>query len=241
MPIFARQAVVVALALTFVLVLGPSGPALAAPGGLVKAAARSVLGQIVIGLVVIVFLPLILWFVARRAILVRRTRRVLRALGARVPHFAWLPLKERVTEVFGFVHSAWDQGKMDLAGAYMTAWYVRNQQLQLDKWERDGVRNVTSDVRIKALTPLYASHAAPSGEPDRVVFEIEAEMRDYLVERESGRLVQGDKALGTLTTVWSFVHEDGRWLLSHIEAEDAAFEYLQETSREPAARAHRIA
>jgi hypothetical protein len=64
----------------------------------------------------------VLVLLVKRAVLVRRTREALRRLGARVPHFAWLPLKERVTEVFAWVHSAWERGKMDLARDYMTAW-----------------------------------------------------------------------------------------------------------------------
>jgi hypothetical protein len=215
--------------------------ALAAPGGIVKAAARSTVGKIVMAAVAVVLLPLLLWLAARRAIAVRRTRAALRRLGASVPHFAWLPLKERVSEVFGWVHSAWDQGKMDLARDYMTAWYVRNQQLQLDKWERDGLRNVTSDVKIKGLTPLYVRHDPHARTPDRIVLEIEAEMRDYLVEKATGTIAQGDKTLGTVTSVWSFVFEDGRWLLSNIEAEKTAFEYLEEARRARSAEARPLA
>lgn len=222
-----------------ILLLGAADLASAAPGGAIKAVAQSTLGRIVVLLTCLVFLPLIVWFVARRAMLVRRTRLALSALGRRAPHFAWLPLKERLTEVFGWVHSAWDQGKMDLARDYMTEWYARNQQLQLDKWERDGLRNITSDVRIKRMTPLYMSHG--SGEQDRLVVEIEAEMRDYLVEKATDRIAQGDKALGIQTSVWSFVYENGRWLLSNIEPEDTAFEYLQEAGRALAAQAQHSA
>jgi len=218
------------LVLAVVAFLAPE-PALAAPGGLVKQAARTTVGKIVLAALVLLFLPLILWFAAKRAILVRRTRKALRRLGAQVPHFAWLPLKERVGEVFGWVHSAWDMEKMDVARDFMTAWYVRNQQLQLDRWERDGLRNVTSDVKIKRLTPLYMSHDPRSPEDDWFVVEIVAEMRDYLVERASGKVVQGDKALGEQTTVWSFVRENGRWVLSNIEPGEMDLEYLTESSR----------
>jgi len=237
----ARRALWVLLFVFAVVVLVAPDPALAAPGGIVKAAARSTLGKVVLALVILVFMPLIVWFLVKRAILVRRTRQALRRLGARVPHFALLPLKERVSEVFGWVHSAWDQGKMELARDYMTAWYVRNQQLQLDKWERDGLRNVTSDVKIKAMTPLYVSHDPGAGAPDRIVIEIEAEMRDYLVEKATGKIAQGDKTLGTSTTVWSLVHEDGRWLLTNIEPEGTAFAYLEEASRVLAAQAKSVA
>ena len=222
-----------------ILLLAAADVAIAAPGGAIKAVTQSTLGRIVVLLTCLVSLPLIVWFFARRAMLVRRTRVALSALGQRVPHFAWLPLKERLTEVFGWVHSAWDQGKMDLARDYMTEWYARNQQLQLDKWERDGLRNITSDVRIKRMTPLYMSHG--SVEQDRLVVEIEAEMRDYLVEKATDKIAQGDKALGIQTSVWSFVYENGHWLLSNIEPEDTAFEYLQETGRALATQAQHSA
>jgi hypothetical protein len=237
----ARRALWVSLVVLAVLILLAPDPALAAPGGIVKAAARTFLGKLVLGVLVVVFLPLIVWLLIKRAVLVRRTRQALSRLAARVPHFAWLPLKERVSEVFAWVHSAWDQGKMDLARDYMTAWYVRNQQLQLDKWERDGLRNVTSDVKIKNMTPLYVSHDPASGVPDRIVLEIEAEMRDYLVEQATGKVAQGDKTLGTSTSVWSFVHEDGHWLLTNIEPEATVFPYLEEASRVLAAQAKPIA
>ena len=221
----------VALAVFVILTLVVPDPALAAPGGLIKQAARTTLGKIVFAAIVLLFLPLIVWYLIQRAILVRKTRTALRRLGAQVPHFAWLPLKERISEVFGWVHSAWDQGKMEQAGGYMTAWYTRNQQLQLDKWERDGLRNVTSDVRIKDLVPLYAAHNPQAPDQDRIVVEITAEMRDYLEEKATGKVVNGDKTLGTTTTIWSFVRENGTWVLSNIEPAELSLDYLKEANR----------
>ena len=88
---------------------------------------------------------------------------------------------------------------MQLAGDFMTDWYQLNQQLQLDKWDRDGVRNVTADVRIKRLTPLHVRHEPTAPENDRIVVEIVAELRDYLVDKASAKVVQGDKTLGVAT------------------------------------------
>lgn len=226
-----RKALFVALVAVALLVTLAVEPALAAPGGLIKAAARTTWGKIVMAGLVLFFLPLITWNLVKGAILVRRARRTLREIGRQVAWFDWLPLKERISEVFGWVHSAWDQRKMELARGYMTEWYARNQQLQLDKWERDGLRNVTSDVRIKGITPLHVNHDPGHPERDRVVVEIVAEMRDYLVEQEGGRVVQGDKTLGDSTSVWSFVREGERWVLSNIEPATMAMEYLSEPKR----------
>lgn len=231
MKLSPRTLLVVTVAALVVLALAFPDAALAAPGGIIKQAARTTWGKLVLFGLVILFLPLIVWYLVQRAILVRRTRKALQRLGSEVPHFAWLPLKERIGEVFGWVHSAWDQGKMELARDYMTEWYVRNQQLQLDRWEREGRRNVTSDVKIKTITPLYVGHDAQLGEPDRIVVQIAAQMRDYLVEQATGKVVEGDKTLGDSTTIWSFVHENGRWLLTNIESDAAELEYLKECAR----------
>jgi hypothetical protein len=226
--LMALVAVAVAL---FVVVAAE--PAVAAPGGLIKQAARTPWAKAAIAALVILFLPLIIWHMVKRAILVRRTKRMLAQLGGQVAYFDWLPLKERITQVFGWVHSAWDQGKMQIAHEYMTEWYRMNQQLQLEKWERDGLRNITSDVKIKRMTPLHVSHDPAAPQNDRVVVEIDAEMRDYLVDRESGRVVEGDKTLGDVTTIWTLVRAGERWVLSNIEPDSMVMEYLTEPKRVP--------
>lgn len=66
-------------------------------------------------------------------------------------------------------------------------------------------------------------------------------MRDYLIERATGRIAQGDKTLGLQTTVWTFVHENGRWLLSNIESDATAFDYLREADELLVAREQRSA
>ncbi len=227
------KTVLVACVAVALLVAVAVDPAVAGPGGIIKAAARTTWGKVVFGLLVILFLPLIVWYVVKRALLVRRTRKALRELGRQVPYFDWLPLRERISEVFVWVHSAWDQGKMQVACDYMTEWYRMNQQLQLDKWQRDGLKNVTSDVTIKRLTPLHVSYDPAAPQNDRIVVEIDAEMRDYLVESATGQVVKGDKTLGDSTTIWSFVRENGRWVLSNIEPDAMGMEYLSEPNRVP--------
>jgi len=142
-----------------------------------------------------------------------------------------MDLKDRITQIFLWVHSAWDQKKMLIAEQYVTEWYMQNQQLLLDKWDRDGLENKVSDVVIKKITPLYVMQNIKDVSKNRIVVEIEAEMRDYMVNKNTGKLIQGDKRLGTVSTLWSLVWRHGNWQLNLIEASDMDMEYLAEPNK----------
>src|SRR5262245_17502260 len=106
-----RLAFLVAL-VALVLVLAPD-VALAGPGGKIAAAvAKSFWGRVVLVALVIVFLPLIVYVLVRERIGERRAHAALRELRAVQPTFDWLTLKDRVTECFHRVHSAWRREDM---------------------------------------------------------------------------------------------------------------------------------
>lgn len=204
----------------------------AGPGGIIKAATKTFWGKIIILCLMIFFLPLIIKYMITRRIQVIKTRKQLRLLGRQVPYFEWMALKNRIHDIFIWVHSAWDKKKMDIAEEYMSQWYKQNQQLILDKWERDKVKNIVSDVKIKELTPLFVYSDTDNGD-ERIVVEITAEMRDYLVDKETGKVVDGDKTIGDVTTVWTFIRIDNKWVLTMIEADGTVFEYLKEPNYIP--------
>ncbi len=201
--------------------------AYAAPGGLIKEAAKTTWGKVIFALTLLFFLPLIVVYSMKRALWLRRTRRALERLETVDPRYDSLRLKEAVTQVFHWVYSAWDQKKMTLAANYVTPWYMENQQLLLDKWQRDGVENIFSDVRLKEIRPLYVCRDKENSGRDRIVFEIDAELRDYLVEKATGNVVQGDKTLGELCSVWHFAWQEDRWVLTMIEEAGTALGYLK--------------
>jgi len=58
-----------------------------------------------------------------------------------------------------------------------------------------------------------------------VVLSIEARMKDYLAERDSGKVVEGSKRFKDVETVWSFTLVDGQWKVSNIEEDDMSLEY----------------
>ena len=217
----------IALCAIVALVLLAPEAAYAAPGGIIKLAAKSTFGKIIMAVLAIIFLPFIIYFSAKSAIQTRRTLNDLKTLTATMPHYRWLDAKDRVTEVFQWVWEGWTQHKMSLADGYITPWYRQNQQLQLDQWEREGLENVCRVEKIENIKPLFVQHNAHNnGEGSRLVVMVTAKVVDYLREKSSGRIVQGDDKVGELETVWTFKWEEGAWKLNLIEDGQREFEYL---------------
>ncbi len=64
-----------------------------------------------------------------------------------------------------------------------------------------------------------------------VVISISAKMKDYLQDRESGKVVEGSKKYKVVETIWSFTLENGQWKVSDIEEDDMCLIYAK-TMRE---------
>lgn len=204
-----------------------AAPCYAAPGGLIKAASQTLFGKIVMAILVVIFSPLIIYYMIRSAINVRRTRQDLARLAKADPQYEWLNARDRITATFNWVWSAWTQQKMNISADYTTAWYWQNQQLQLDDWARRGLENVCHVEKIVSITPIFVQHSAQEGgEGSRLVVNISARVVDYLQEKPSGKIVQGDKKPGDLESVWTFVWQGGAWRLNLIEDSTQEYAYL---------------
>jgi len=217
--------------LLFWLVLFYSDVAIAGPGGIIKEASKTLWGQIIMVGILLFFAPLIIWYSIKRHILIKRTRKLLQQIALSDNRFEWIELKDRFTQVFYWVHSAWDQQKMALAKDHVSDWYMQNQQFLLDKWEKEGLENKVSNVKIKSITPLYLVQNIKDDNKNRITVEIEAEMRDFMIDKKTGKVVEGDKKLGDVITIWSFVWQNGDWVLNLIETDDMSMEYLTEKSK----------
>jgi len=210
-------------------VVGFVEPALAGPGGkIARAMFETFWGKIVLGLLTVFFLPLIIYVIVREKIAERRARKFLATMANKDPLFDWLKIKERATDCFHRVHSAWRKEDMAEASKFMTDWYWQNQQMvYLDRWEREGLVNHCDVKKINWVKPLLFSHRndSPDHEGSMVVLSIEARMKDYLAERDSGKVVEGSKRFKDVETVWSFTLVDGQWKVSNIEEDDMSLEY----------------
>lgn len=222
----------IVVVLVALLVIFSPGTAWAAPGGkIVVGFFKTTFGKIVGVALFIIFFPLIVWImiIERRA-----EKRTLEALGrlARVDRaFDWLTLRDRITDCYHRVNAAWQAEQMGEASEWMTSWYWQNQQLAfLNRWERDGLVN---HCRIKGISKIRPFHIkfeneGPGyGEGSRLVVAITAKMEDYLANRETGKIVEGAKGYANTTHIWTFLLQNGKWVVANIEEDSVVANYVR--------------
>lgn len=206
-------------------------PVLAGPGGKVASAVfESFWGRIALLLLTIIFLPLILYTVIKENIAERKTRKDLRFMAGYSPLFEWLKIQERVKDCFYRVHSGWENEDLSKVSAWMTDWYWQNQQtVYLDRWKSENLVNICEVKKITNIKPLFFVHRNHLQDhiDSMVVVSVTAKMKDYLENRETGKLVEGSKRLKDVETVWSFTLENNSWKVSDIEEATMSLAYAK--------------
>jgi hypothetical protein len=206
-------------------------PALAGPGGKIASAMfETFWGKMALAGLTIIFLPLIIWVMVREKLSERRARKDLRFMAGYSPIFEWLKIQERVKDCFYRVHSGWEKEELSDVSGWMTDWYWQNQQMvHLDKWKREGLVNICDVKKITDIKPLLFVHRNHSArhEDSMLVVSVTANMKDYLQERDSGKVVEGSKRYKEVETVWSFTLEEGQWKVSDIDEGSMSLAYAK--------------
>jgi hypothetical protein len=205
--------------------------ALAGPGGrIASAVANTFWGRVLLGVLAVIFLPVIVYVVGQEWLAERRVHRALQQLRAAHPAFDWLRLKDRVVECFHRVHSAWRKEDMAQAAAWMTDWYWQNQQLaHLDRWAEQGLVNHCSVKGVGRVRPLHIACRNADGDfsGTRLVVAVHAKMEDYLAERASGKVVEGRKGYHDVETVWTLELGAAGWRVAAIEEDSLTLAYAR--------------
>ncbi len=219
------------LALVIVAILIFIEPAFAGPGGkIARAAFETFWGRIILGGLTILFLPVITYVLMREKLSERRARKDLRFMAAYDSRFEWLRIQERAKDCFFRVHSGWENEDLSQITNWMTDWYWQNQQMvYLDRWKREGLKNVCDVKKITNIKPLLFVHRnqGEEHEDSMVVISIEAKMKDYLQNRNSGEVVEGSKRYKDVETIWSFTMDNGEWKVSDIEEGSMSLAYAK--------------
>ena len=206
-------------------------PAIAGPGGKIASAAfESFWGRILLGILTIIFLPLITYVLVYEKLSERRARKDLRFMAEYSSAFEWLKLQERAKDCFLRVHSGWE--KEDLSGVsnWMTDWYWQNQQMvHLNRWKKEGLVNICEVKKITHIKPLLFVHRnqGEEHEDSMIVISIEAKLKDFLQDRNTGKVVEGSKRYKEVETIWSFTMENGAWKVSDIEEANMSIAYAK--------------
>lgn len=206
--------------------------AYASPGGIIaKGLAKTPLGKIFIAIITIILLPFIIYLLLRTHIAVSRTTKALEELSKFNNSFRWSTLNERTHAIITHVYSAWRKADVELAKEWMTDWYWQNQKLTvLELWEEEGLKNICNLNKIRSVKPLYIEYTEKEngdGEGSRIVLSVTVYLQDYLVDKVTGKIVDGDRKKKDLETVWTLVLSDGQWKLSLIEEDTQWLFYVK--------------
>jgi hypothetical protein len=212
-------------------------PAYGGPGGqIAKVLANTFWGKMVLSLLSLILLPVGIYMYIKQKLAERRAYKDLRFMAQYDPNFEWLWAKQRILDCFYRVHSAWKEEDVSGSCEYLTDWYWQNQQLvHLDRWHREGLRNVCDIKKILSIRPLLFIHRNDdvAHEGSLLVVSITAKMKDYLIQRETNKLFEGDPKFKNYESIWSFTLTEGQWRVSNIEAVGCEFDYIFQVKNVP--------
>ncbi len=205
-------------------------PVYAGAGGTIaKAVTKSFWGKFIIALIVIIFLPVILYTYFQEYFAERKTMKDLEILKRESRVFNWMDIKARASDIFTRVQKAWANEQVSEAAEWMSPWYWQNQQIvYLDKWEQKGLKNYTEIKKVNKLRPLYVECSDEANYVNsRIVVAIEANMEDFLARRSDNRIVEGEKGFKDVETVWTLVYDGKNWVVDNIESDSLTLAYAK--------------
>ncbi len=206
-------------------------PAMAGPGGKIASAVyESFWGKVVLGLLILFFAPLIISIYLKEKRAEERARKDLRFMAAYSTHFEWLKIQARAKDCFHRVHAGWEDEDLSDVSDWMTDWYWQNQQMvHLNRWKKQGLRNVCEIDKISYIRPLLFVHRNQGQEHEEsmLVLTMQATMRDYLEDRATGAVIEGSKKTKDVTRIWSFILINGQWRVSDIEESHSSLGYAK--------------
>lgn len=206
--------------ITVIIILFTIDPVYAGPGGTVaKAFFKTWWGKLILGLLTIIFLPLIIYIRLIEYRKARKIKKILTQLSVKHKNFHWLQLQKEFKNIIQRVYNAWSNENMSEVKEYVNHWYWQNQQsVFLDQWKRENLKNVSHLREIEKIRPLYLELTdEPNLEGSRIAIAIDVVAEDYLIDRDTNKVVQGKSGYESLEYVWFLEYTEGKWLLDAIE------------------------
>ncbi len=212
-------------------------PIYAGPGGTVaKALFKTWWGKVLIGLLTIILLPLIFYVRTIEFIAVRKAKKQLAKLGLKNKDFMWLNIEKNVSNVFSRVYLAWGKENMKEVSEYVNHWYWQNQQLvHLDRWKKENLLNVCKLQSISSIKPIYLEISdSDNFEGSKIAFEITANIEDYLIKKDTRKIVQGKRGFSDESKIWIMEYTEGKWLLDDIRNDEFSLSFAKMENIVPA-------
>ena len=210
------------------LLLAVPETAWAGPGGVfVKAAAKSIWGKIALGVLAVIFMPLILYVVIGERIGIYRSRKALGELAKTRPEFDWTGVREQASEAITDIYAVWESGDLSSVQHHMTRQFYASQQELLERWRDEGKRNVIDLHKISRLSPLFV-RTETAESYSTLALLLDATVVDYLEDTATRKVLKGKKSRdSSFQAVWVFAHVNGRWRVARIEEGNTSFGFAK--------------
>jgi hypothetical protein len=221
---------IILISILFSLIVFINEPILAAAGGsIAKAITKTFWGKLLLFIIFVIFFPLIIWYYIKEYLAIKKTMNDLRNLSLSDMTFNWISLKMRIIDIFMRVQTAWDKNNIEEVSDWMDDWYWQNQKyLHLEKWGQQGQKNVVNVKKINDIKPLYVYCSdLRNSEGSRLIVSINANMQDYLIRLSDNMVVEGDKEYKDVSSVWTFIYKNGKWVLENIEDSSTSLTYAK--------------
>lgn len=204
--------------LAFFIVIEPSW---AGPGGKIASTIYDTFwGKVLLIVILLIIWPLVLFNSIKKHFAIRRSLKDISYVSTHNADFNWIDIKQRLQDCFNSVHLNWETEDLSKAGEWMTDWYWQNQQrVHLQRWRMEGLKNICKVKKISSIKPILFVHrnGSQAHEGSVLIVEFEAVLKDYLQDKNSGKVVEGNRLYKRVRSVWTFKLVDSRWKVNNIE------------------------
>ena len=205
-------------------------PMYAGPGGYIaKGLFKTFWGKILLSALVVILLPLLVYIRLVEYRKARKIKKILNKIALKNREFSWMQLEKEYSNIIRRVYNAWSNEDMGEVKQYVNSWYWQNQQLVfLEQWKRENLKNVSRLKVIEKLKPLYLELTSLDNyEGTRLAVLVAVDAEDYLMDRETQKVVQGNKGYQNLEYIWMFEYTDGKWLLDDIQEGNLSLQFAK--------------
>ena len=205
-------------------------PMYAGPGGYIaKGLFKTFWGKILLSALAIILLPLLVYIRLVEYRKARKIKKILNKIALTNRAFSWMQLEKEYSNIIRRVYNAWTNEDMGEVKQYVNNWYWQNQQLVfLEQWKRENLKNVSRLKVIEKLKPLYLELTTNDNwEGTRIAVLVQVDAEDYLMDRDTQKVVQGNKGYQNLEYIWMFQYTDGKWLLDDIQEGNLSLQFAK--------------
>jgi len=205
-------------------------PIYAGPGGAIaKGLFKTWWGKILMLLLVVILLPFIIYIKSVEFFKVKKTKKQLGQIGLKNKDFSWLNLEKNFSNIITRVYDAWSNENMSEVKEYVNHWYWQNQQsVHLDKWKSNNLKNICNLQEINKIRPLYLELTNNNNyEGSKIVISISGSIEDYLIDKETGKIIKGGIGFQNESHIWVMEYVEGKWLLDDIKNDDLSLAFAK--------------